>query len=146
MLNKELIKNKLAFIHNDLKMLNLYENCSLQDIASDFFKHTVVERIIERIINDALDINQHIISEMREEEPPQDYKKTFLALVALSIFPEDFAEKISDSVGLRNALVHNYRNLDEKRFYDSIKDCLNDYSKYCEFILQYIKKQNGKNK
>ncbi len=140
MLDKELLKNKLSFIQKELKMLVQYEDCSLEEIASDYFKHAVIERILERVINDALDINQHIISETKEQEPPDDYKETFLALAAIEIYPKEFAEKISKSVGLRNMLVHNYRKLDEEKFYNSIKDCLNDYAKYCEHILNFITK------
>ncbi|MEK7172638.1 MAG: HepT-like ribonuclease domain-containing protein [Patescibacteria group bacterium] len=138
MLDKELLKNKLGFIQKELKILTQYENCSLEEIASDYFKHAVIERILERIINDALDINQHIISETKGQEPPDDYKETFLALAIIEIYPKEFAEKISKSVGLRNMLVHNYRKLDEEKFYNSIKDCLNDYAKYCEYILNFI--------
>jgi len=140
MLDKELLKNKLSFIQKELKMLVQYEDCSLEEIASDYFKHAVIERILERVINDALDVNQHIISETKEQEPPDDYKETFLALAAIEIYPKEFAEKISKSVGLRNMLVHNYRKLDEEKFYNSIKDCLNDYAKYCEHILNFITK------
>jgi len=138
MLDKELLKNKLGFIQKELKMLVQYKDCSLEEITSDYFKHAVIERILERIINDALDINQHIISEIKEQEPPNDYKETFLALATIEIYPKEFAEKISGSVGLRNILVHNYRKLDEEKFYNSIKDCLGDYAKYCEYILNFI--------
>lgn len=140
MLDKELLKNKIGFIQKDLKMLTQYKDYEIEEILSDYFKHTIIERILERIINDALDINQHIISEAKEQEPPNDYKETFLALAELAIYPKDFAERISKSVGLRNAIVHNYRKLDEEKFYNSINDCLNDYAKYCEYILKFIEK------
>jgi len=139
MLDKELVKNKLSFMQKELKILVQYKDCTLEEVASDYFKHTIIERVLERIINDALDINQHIISEAEEQEPPNDYKETFLALSTLGIYPKEFAERISKSVGLRNILVHNYRKLDEEKFYNSIKDCLNDYGNYCEYILKFLK-------
>lgn len=145
MLDKDFIKNKINFIQEELEILSDLQHYSFQEIVSDYFKHSTVERIIEKVIGDALDINQHIVSENKKIEVPNDYKETFLALAKLEVLPKDFSEAIAQSVGLRNALVHNYRKLDEKRFYNSIKDCLNDYAKYCEFILRYIKKQNGNN-
>ncbi|MCG2690395.1 DUF86 domain-containing protein [Candidatus Parcubacteria bacterium] len=140
MLDKEFIKNKINFIQKELEILSNLKNYSLQEIVSDYFKHSTVERIIEKVIGDALDINQHIISESQKVEVPNDYAETFLALAKLNILPKDFSEIIAKSVGLRNILVHNYRKLDEERFYHSMKDCLNDYTKYCEFILKYLKK------
>ena len=51
-------------------------------------------------------------------------------------------------VGLHNILVYQYRKLDEKIFYFarnklvyySIKDCLSQYTRYCRYILNYLKK------
>lgn len=143
MLNKEFIKNKINYIQKELEYLANYQNCSFEEIVSDYFKHTIIERIIEKIINDALDINQHIISEDKDiKEVPNDYTETFLCMAKLQVFSNVFANNIAQSVGLRNILVHNYRKLDEKLFYKSIKYCLRDYTRYCDFILKFIKK-NG---
>lgn len=138
MLNKEFIKNKISFIQDELEKLSEYKNYSFEKIVSDYNKHTIVERILERIINDALDINQHIISESKIKQVPSDYRETFSVLTKLKILQKDFAENISKSVGLRNILVHDYRKLDEKLFYKSIKFCLQDYTKYCGYILKCI--------
>ncbi|PIU15244.1 hypothetical protein COT20_01870 [bacterium (Candidatus Gribaldobacteria) CG08_land_8_20_14_0_20_39_15] len=139
MLDKEFIKSKINFIQSELEILSGFKNYSLREIVSDYFKHTVVERIFERVIGDALDINQHIISESGKIQVPNDYKETFLALTNLKILPKKFSEEISKSVGLRNILVHQYRKLNEKLFHKSIKPCLKDYTKYCDYILKFIK-------
>lgn len=139
MLDKEFVKNKIKFIQQELVLLEKYKEYSLQEIASDYIKHSVVERILERVINDALDINQHIIAESGKIEVPNDYRDTFLALPRIKILPEKFTKKIAMSVGLRNILVHNYRKLNEEIFYNSIKACLRDYTKYCNYILKYLK-------
>lgn len=136
--NKEFIKNKIKFIQKELGLLAEYKDFSLQEIVSDYSKHTLVERILERIINDALDINQHIIAENEKIEVPNDYRETFDILSKMNIFPADFAAEISKSVGLRNILAHNYHKLDEEIFYNSIKSCLTDYTRYCEYILKFI--------
>lgn len=92
------------------------------------------------VINEAIDINQHLIVELGKGKLPFDYKESFLLLGELGILPQKFAEEISRSVGLRNILVHQYRKLDEKIFYQSIKDCLRQYSLYCGYILKYLEK------
>ncbi len=142
MINKELVQNKIQFIQQELDNLSRYQDFDFEEIVSNYEKHTMVERILERIINSALDINQHLIVESDGNEVPNDYKETFLVLAKITVFPENFAEKISKSVGLRNILAHHYTNLDEKLFYKSIKACLNDYTKYSDYILKFIKK-NG---
>ena len=140
MLDKEFIKNKINFIHKDLKNLAGFKAYSLQEITSNSYRHMVIERLFEKIIGDALDINQHIIAQNKEIEVPNDYKETFLALIKLKILPKKIGEEISKSAGLRNILVHQYRELNEQIFYKSIKSCLRDYAKYCEYILRFIEK------
>ncbi|MFH1392702.1 MAG: HepT-like ribonuclease domain-containing protein [bacterium] len=141
MINKEFVKNKINFIQEELENLAKYKNYSFEEIVSDYIKHAVTERILERIINDAIDINQHIISESEKTKIPADYTETFLALFELEVFPKNFADVVSKSVGLRNILIHHYRELDEKLFYKSIKACLRDYTKYCDYVLKFLKSQ-----
>lgn len=138
MIDKEFIKNKIIYIQNELKALARYKDYTFEEIVSSFELHTITERIIERIINDSLDINQHIIVEGRKGDIPFDFRESFLLLVDFKVYPKSFAERISGSVGLRNILVHHYRKLDEKIFYKSIKDCLKDYTRYCGYLLRFL--------
>lgn len=138
MIDKEFIKNKIIYIQNELKALARYKDYTFEEIVSSFELHTITERIIERIINDSLDINQHIIVEGRKGDIPFDFRESFLLLVDFKVYPKSFAERISGSVDLRNILVHHYRKLDEKIFYKSIKDCLKDYTRYCGYLLRFL--------
>jgi uncharacterized protein YutE (UPF0331/DUF86 family) len=140
MINEKLIKEKIRMIQSDLIHLKDYQNLTFDEIAKDYGTHKIVERIIEIVVNEAIDINQHLIVELGEGKLPFDYKKSFLLLIDLKILPKKFAEKIANSVGLRNILVHQYRKLDEKIFYDSIKICLKQYTQYCRHILQHFKR------
>ena len=140
MLNKKLIKEKIKHIQEDLLHLKDYQNLSFDKVAKDYTTHKVIERIIEVIVNEAIDINQHLIVELGKGKLPFDYKESFLLLGELGILPQKFAEEISRSVGLLNILVHQYRKLDEKIFYQSIKDCLKQYSNYCRYVIKYLDK------
>jgi len=140
MVNKKLIKEKIRMIQTDLLHLEDYKDLSFDQVAKNYATHKIVERIIEIVINEAIDINQHLIVELGEGKLPFDYKESFLMLSDFKILPKKFAEKIAKSVGLRNILVHQYRKLDEKIFYESIKKCLSQYTKYCGYLLEYLKK------
>jgi uncharacterized protein YutE (UPF0331/DUF86 family) len=141
MLDKNLIENKIKLIQDNLVHLAEFKDYTFDEITSDFYKHTIVERLMEKVITFAIGLNQHIISEaIPLLEVPNKAKETFLVLADLKIYPKDFAENIAKSVHTRNVLVHQYEELDEKVFYESIKDCLIDYHKYCEYILKFIEK------
>ncbi len=140
MLNREFIKRKISLVEDKLVHLEEMAHLTLDEIVSDFRNQAAIERILERIINRAIDINQHIIKEMatKDVSSPKDYKETFSALAQLGIFPAEFAASISRSVGTRNKLTHDYDKVDHALVYSSMKECLKDYKKYAEYILDYL--------
>ena len=148
MVNKEMVKRKVSLIQDELVNLEKLAKFSLEEITKDFLRQAALERILERIIVRAIDINQHLIAELSTKEisPPKDYKETFLKLAEIKVYPKEFAERISKSVGTRNVLVHQYNKVDYSRIYSSISDCLKDYHRYCEYILECLKKINYQEK
>ena len=141
MLEKEFITRKIKLIHENLKELEVLAKYSFKELLSDFIKTSAVERILEKIIMRALDINQHIIAELGEgTEKIRGYEDTYVALVKLKVYPESFGKKIAPSAGLRNRLVHEYNDTDAKIIYASVKDAISQYTKYCDYILRFIEK------
>jgi len=139
MVRKEFIKNKIELIEEDLQKLSAYKYDLFEDIAKDFIKLNVVERLLEKIIMRAIDINEHIFSELSNgSEKRPTYKETFLNLADLKICPREFAEEISKSAGLRNALIHDYDDINIGTVYSSIGDALKQYHKYCKYLLDFI--------
>ncbi len=140
MVDKKFIKRKIELIENDMTDLEKLSKYSFQEIVSDFLKQNTVERILEKIITRAIDINQHLIAELggKEVESPKSYRETFLRLADLGVYSNDFAEDICKSTGTRNILVHEYDSVDYSRVYASVADCLKDYQKYCEYVLRFI--------
>lgn len=142
MLNKDFIKRKISLIQDEMIKLSDLAKYTLDEVAKDFVKQAAVEKILERIITRAIDINQHILAETGDKKisPPKDYKETFTALAEFGVYDKKFAEEISKSVGTRNMLVHEYDKTDYSRVYNSMGDCLKDYNQYCEYILKFLEK------
>ena len=145
MIRKDFIKRKISLIQDELAHLAELSHFSLNEILSDFIKQSALERILERIIARAIDINAHIIAELADKDtsPPKDYKETFIRLAELHVYPIEFADRIARSVGTRNILVHEYDKVDYTKIYNSIADCLRDYHQYCEYILEFIERENS---
>lgn len=141
MQDNNLILSKIKSIQSDLDKLKELQTFTFEQIVSDYIKHKALERITEVIINEAIDINHHIIANSDIKDFSFDYKKSFTILCDMKVLPSDFAQKISLSVGLRNILVHQYRDLDEEIFYASIPDCISQYTQYCQYILDYLTKK-----
>lgn len=135
-----MIDKRIAKIQQELRYLEEFQDFTFDDVAKDYKTHHVVERIIEVVVGFAIDINQHIIVEQGKGDLPFDFKESFLLLTDLAVYPKEFAERISNSAGLRNILVHDYAKLDERKFYNSIKDSYKDYTQYCRYVIDYLRK------
>lgn len=142
MIKKDFIKRKITLIQDEMVKLSDLAKYAIDEVAKDFVKQAAVERILERIITRAIDINQHIVAEIGNKNisAPKDYKETFTALADLGVYDNNFAQEISKSVGTRNMLAHEYDKMDYSRVYNSIGYCLRDYNKYCEYILNFLEK------
>ena len=143
MLKRNFVEKKIDLIQQELVNLSELKNFTMQEIAGDFYKYNTLERLLEKIIMRAVDINQYLLREIGDgkNDSPVTYRETFLRLVDIDILPKKFAEQIAQSVGLRNILAHDYddETISYEKIYNSIDDCLKDYYKYCEYILKVIK-------
>lgn len=115
---------------------------TFDEVAKDWRSYTLVERLLEQIITRAIDMNRHMIAELGEgTERTFKHEETFLELANLDVIDEKLAKQTAPSAGLRNRLVHDYNDTDPRIIYNSIGEALEDYSHYCEAILQFIEKQ-----
>jgi len=144
MIDKEFLKEKLNLITRDLERLKIFSDFTISQIAEDFIKYAALKNILMEIIGRAIDINEHLISEMAQPqmEAPKTYRDTFLLLGDLNILQKDFAGEVSKSAGFRNAIVHEYNNLDENIIYKTVGEAINQYAKYCNYILEFIEKES----
>ena len=143
MIDKEFIIEKINLISRDLKRLEVFSVLSLEEAAKDFMKFSSLKNIFMEVIGRAIDINEHLILELADAktEAPKTYKATFLLLVDLDIFPNEFGEEISKSAGFRNAIVHEYNNLDKSFIYEKIGGAIDQYAKYCDFVLKFMERR-----
>ncbi len=146
MIRENFVLRKITLIQNELAKLADLAKYSFREITNDFLKQAALERYLERIINRAIDINQHLIAELatRDTNPPLDYTETFLRLADLGIYPPEFSQRIAKSVGTRNILAHEYNTIDYSSIYSSISDCLRDYHEYCNYILTFIEQYKSR--
>ena len=139
MIDKELIKNKMADVQGYFKELHPILKEESRDIIENNLKLHTVERLFQLIVDTAIDINTHIIAESGFNIP-DDYQSTFIVLGENKVLPMNFAVKIAPSVGLRNLIIHRYGRVDFKRMIDDIENEISDYLEYLKFIDSFLKK------
>ena len=142
MVRPDFVKRKIYLITEDLARLTHFKDEPFEAIVGDFAKLATVERLLERIVMRAIDVNEHLIAEMADGQEEKTtrltYRDTFLKLSGLGVYPKDFAGQIAKSAGLRNILIHDYNDVERRIVYASIKECLRDYQRYIESLLAFL--------
>lgn len=141
MLRPELIRRKLQLIAEDLERLARFRDETLESLTADDVKLAAVERVLERMVMRAIDVNEHLIAELASGEGRAtrlSYRDTFLMLVDLGVYPRELAERVAASAGLRNILVHDYNDADRSIVHGSIRSGLRDYQEYVDQVTAFL--------
>jgi len=137
MLDKNFVKENIKGIQELLEKIRSFKEYSIEEIVRDFHLYGSLRYNFMELIERAIDINQHLIKE-KDGEVPNDYKETFKALAKMDILEMKFSEEIAKSAGMRNVVVHEYDEVDDKLLYNSIDVALEQYPKFCEAILKFL--------
>jgi uncharacterized protein YutE (UPF0331/DUF86 family) len=138
MINKDTIKAKLNILRENL--LNIRGILEMSDgkIQAEKISLSAMERYFQLMVDAAVGINEHIISE-EDLQIPSDYFGTFSILGKADILPYDFTQKIAPSVGLRNQLVHQYEKIDSLKVIQDIRANIHQYDEYLGYIINHYK-------
>lgn len=146
MINRNFIERKCKLISEELSRLRPFAGKTFDAVAKSESDMALVERYLERLITRALDINQHIIAKLGDgKEKVRGYEDTFLVLPKFGVYDEDFAKQIAPSAGLRNRLVHEYNDMDEKIVFESVGKALEQFPKYCQAVLDFAERHEVSN-
>lgn len=134
---KGIVRRKLAVIIENLKALEPIKVMSKEDYIEDIYKRKAAERLLQELIEAAIDINTHIIVQTGNIAP-DDYYESFMRAGELKIISLDLAEKLAPSAGLRNRLVHEYDLLEHSLVLDAVRMAEELYPEYIKEIEDYI--------
>jgi len=137
MIDRKFVETKLAYVRAYCQELEAVLDFLDQEIKGDILRLRALERIIQLIVDEIIDINNHIIR-YAQLRVPEDFQSAFLILAENKILPERFARKIAPVVGLRNRLVHRYEKVDVGILLDTIRKSKGDFKNYVKHILKYL--------
>lgn len=75
-IDKEIIRRKLAVIVENLNTLEPIGQITLEKYIEDVYKRKATERLLQELIEAAIDINTHMIVETGHIAPDDYYEKT----------------------------------------------------------------------
>jgi uncharacterized protein YutE (UPF0331/DUF86 family) len=138
MIDKLFVETKLSYIQAYFKELEGVLDYPDKEIKKDFLKLRALERILQLVVDEMLDINNHIVR-YAHLRIPDDFQSSFLVLGENKILPEDFANRIAPVVGLRNRLVHRYEKIDLDILLDTVRKNKEDFKRYVRHIFEFLK-------
>ena len=85
-LDIEIIQRKLAVILENLKALEAIEEMKKEEYFRDIYRRKATERLLQELIEAAIDINTHMIVETGHAAP-DDYYHSFILAGEIGIIP-----------------------------------------------------------
>ena len=135
--DKDIIKRKLTVIIRNLEALGEISQLTIREYEGDLYRRKAAERLLQELIEAAIDINTHLIVELGGTVP-DTYYETFLKLESLKVLSRELSQGLAPSAGLRNRLVHEYDTIDDSVVYDSVGQATKLYTEYIRAVKEYI--------
>lgn len=111
----DVVQAKLVLMRSVLRDLESVGEVSTERLLSDAIVRAAVERFLGQLVDLAVGVNAHIAATL-PDDVPTEYRATFQAASTVGAIPTDLAEKLAPSVGPRNALVHEYVDIDPAKW------------------------------
>lgn len=134
MKNKE-IERKIGLLREYVDKLAPYAALDSLDLIKNEEKRAAMERWFQLMIDEAVDINTALMYQLRGKVP-DSYKSTFYELVSLNILEKSFAEKIAESVKVRNQMIHDYERIQHSELIERMKDFYEPYKTYTRILIE----------
>jgi len=134
----KVIENKISAIQKYLKILDRYKKYSQKEIEEDITIRGALERYLYLAVQATIDLADAVIA-YRGFRKPTTFRESFAILNEEEIIPLDLTEIMVDMVGFRNAVTHDYENLDYDTVYDVLKNRLQDIEKFIAKVEEKIK-------
>lgn len=135
--DRDIVARKLTVVVECLKALEAVRSMSVDRFSQDLYMRKATERLLQELIEAAIDINTHLIVGSGKAGP-DDYYASFILAGQYGLIPAALAGELAPSAGLRNRLVHEYDILDRSLVLESAKKALSLYARYVEAVERYL--------
>lgn len=141
-MSKEFIIKKLKQITTLISEMEEIIFIPFFEFKKKFVNIRSAERNFQLIVEQACDINNHILLETGHETP-DTYRASFTSLEKIGILENKTTKELVKSANLRNILIHEYDfDQDNFIFYKSVKKFMPVYKEYIMAIQKYLNKKS----
>jgi uncharacterized protein YutE (UPF0331/DUF86 family) len=141
MVDRRLVERRAQQLAHYLEALRGFKALSLKAFIEDATKRYAAERLMQLIVDEAIDINAHLILSSRHA-PPKDYYSSFVQLASLGVCPRALALALAPTTALRSALVHGYEEVNVNEVHRHIGRFLALYPRYLRGVLEFVRRSS----
>lgn len=139
-INEKTVQLILDYLEGEIKVIEK-SKVSLAAFGEDEVFTDATKYRMQIAVEMVINIAEHIVAGLKLGHP-EYAKELFPLLVKEGIINQDLSGKLGDAVGLRNILVHRYREVDLDILADSATVGLDDLREFAKEINDFLKKQN----
>jgi uncharacterized protein YutE (UPF0331/DUF86 family) len=136
------IYKKLAGMTKRLNRLADYESLTLAQFLEDDIRQAAIERLLELIIQAAIDINKMLLKQagvsLRRGNESISNAEAFILAGEQGFISQTLARQLNESAKFRNALAHLYDDLIAETVHGAIQIALMQYPQFITEIETYL--------
>ncbi len=139
----DVLRRKLVVIVENLKALEPIAAISPKQYREELFTRKGTERLLQELIEAAIDLNTHILVQ-DSHGAPDDYYQGFLKLADHGVLPHELASALAPSAGLRNRLVHEYDVIVDAIVLDAVRKAQSLFPGYVAAVERYLSNRSAR--
>jgi len=129
------MERKISLLKEYVDKLTPYVALDTEDILRNEEKRAAMERWFQLMVDEAVDINTALAYQI-SGKVSESYKSTFYELASLKILERPFAEKIAESVKVRNQMIHDYERIQYAELIERMKSFFDLYKTYTRILIE----------
>ncbi len=131
------VERRLALQRDLLRELQAIGEIDADRLRADPVVRAAVERMMQVMVDLALDINAHVASSVLGRAPASG-RESFDLMVEAKVLPAELAQRLKPSVGLRNVLVHLYADIDLGIVADAAGELGEGFAEYVRTVARWL--------
>ena len=135
-LDPDLIRGKLDAVERSCATLRSVGAVDAEKLQQDPVLAAAVERLLCRLVDLAVDTNAHISAAVLRRMPGE-YRESFDLARDAGALSAELVEKIKPSVGMRNAIVHEYLTVDYEIVARAMPMALDMYGEFTRQVAAF---------
>jgi len=140
-IDRDTIGRRLRLMQEALATLRDSSSLVTGHLASDPIARAATERLVQVIVDLALDINGHLVVVLLGRAP-ETGRRSFLDMAEAGVLTDELVSRLAPAAGLRNVLVHHYVDIDARKVADAVPQLLADMPEYVTAVARFARQTN----